>query len=112
MDCRGHDILGDLDGRLLPLGWLKLWWRLKRAKPKSARVPLMGIRRKYQRSSLGILLVFLMVNAIWQPMLDYGVENVELSWVLEDNYPMRHIKERLGAYAYKTYRFYDKTLVG
>jgi len=107
-----NEVLGDLDGRLLPLGWAKLLWRLKRDKPRSARVPLMGIRRKHQRSSLGILLVFLMVDAVWQPMLDYGIERVELSWVLEDNYPMRHIQERIGAYAYKTYRLYDKSLNG
>jgi hypothetical protein len=107
-----NDIVGDLDGRLLPFGWLKLLWRLKRDKPKSARVPLMGIRRKFQRSSLGMLLVFLMIDAVWQPLLDYGVKEVELSWVLEDNLPMRHIKERLGARTYKTYRFYDKSLDG
>jgi len=105
-----NDILADLDGRVLPTGWLKLLWRLRAAKPKSARVPLMGIRKKYQRSSLGMLLVFMLVDAVRQPMLDYGIEKVELSWVLEDNLPMRHIKERLGAYAYKTYRFYEKSL--
>jgi hypothetical protein len=54
----------------------------------------------------------MMINAVWQPMLDYGVEYVELSWILEDNYPMRHIQERLGAHVYKTYRFYDRILSG
>lgn len=105
-----NDIIADLDGRLFPAGWAKLLWRLKAAKPTSARVPLMGIRKKYQRSSLGILLVFRLLDAVWQPLLDYGVKGVELSWVLEDNHPMRHIQERLGARVYKRYRFYDKVL--
>lgn len=107
-----NEIIADLDGSLLPTGWLRLLWRLRRAKPKSARVPLMGIRKKYQRSSLGMLLVFMLVDAVREPALEYGIEHVELSWVLEDNHPMRHIQERLGAYPYKTYRFYDKALAG
>jgi hypothetical protein len=106
-----NDIIADLDGRLLPFGWMRLLWRLRYAKPKTARVPLMGIRKRYQRSSLGMLLVFMLVDAVWQPLLDYGIENVELSWVLEDNYPMRHIQKRLGAREYKTYRFYERSLV-
>ena len=38
------------------------------------------------------------------------IEHVELSWVLEDNKPMRHILESLGAESYKTYRLYEKSL--
>jgi hypothetical protein len=33
-----------------------------------------------------------------------------LSWILEDNLPMRRILERLGARAYKTYRVFGKKL--
>jgi hypothetical protein len=43
-------------------------------------------------------------------MVDYGIRWVELSWVLEDNRPMRHIHDRLGGHPYKTYRFYEKSL--
>jgi hypothetical protein len=38
------------------------------------------------------------------------VRQVELSWILEDNRPMRHVIESLGAKPYKTYRVYDKLL--
>jgi len=38
------------------------------------------------------------------------VKQVELSWILEDNRPMRHVIEALGANPYKTYRVYEKTL--
>lgn len=106
-----NEILADLDGRLLPFGWARLLWRLRHVQPGGARVPLMGVRQRYHRSSLGILLVFLLVEAIRGPLSTYGVERVELSWVLEDNRPMRHICRRLGAREYKTYRFYEKSLV-
>ena len=39
-----------------------------------------------------------------------GLERVELSWILEDNMPMRRVCEGVGARAYKTYRVYEKAL--
>jgi hypothetical protein len=40
----------------------------------------------------------------------FGFRKIELSWILEDNLPMRHILERLGTRIYKTYRVYGKML--
>jgi hypothetical protein len=40
----------------------------------------------------------------------FGFRWIELSWILEDNLPMRRILERLGAPTYKTYRVYGKVL--
>jgi hypothetical protein len=106
-----NETIRDLDGRLFPLGWLRLLWRLKRRLPHTARVPLMGVRKEHHRSSLGVTLVFLLIDAISQPALDRSVHRVELSWTLEDNLPMRHIKERIGARTYRQYRVYEKQLV-
>jgi GNAT superfamily N-acetyltransferase len=105
-----NEILSDLGGRLLPLGWLRLLWRLKRHAVKSGRVPIMGVRREMQRSALGMALVFALIEAVREPVCRYGFERVELSWTLEGNRPMHHIKQRLGARAYKTYRLYEKAL--
>ena len=38
----------------------------------------------------------------------HGTRSAELSWVLEDNLPMRRLAERVHAVAYKTYRIYRK----
>jgi hypothetical protein len=43
-----NEAIADLHGRLLPFGWAKLVWRLKVAGTRSARMPLMGVRKKYQ----------------------------------------------------------------
>ena len=43
-----NDLVRDLDGKLLPLGLPKLLWRLKVQGPKSARLILLGIRKKYR----------------------------------------------------------------
>ena len=48
-----NEAIRDLHGRLLPFGWAKLLWRLKVRYPRSGRVPLMGVRKKYQHSRLG-----------------------------------------------------------
>ena len=106
-----NEAIRDLDGRLFPLGWWKLLRRVRWGSPSTARVPLMGIRQRHQRSSLGMALVFRLLDSVHAPLLARGVNRIELSWTLEDNRPMRHIKERIGAEVYKTYRVYEKPLV-
>ena len=100
----------DLDGRLLPLGWLKLLWRLKRHKLKTARVTLMGVRREYQTSRLGMALAYKVINAVRLALINKGVDEVEMSWILEDNNNMRHVLESLGGVPYKRYRIYEKDI--
>ena len=105
-----NEILHDLNGRLFPFGWLKLLWRLKVRYPKSARIPLMGVIRKYQRSRLGPTLAFMVTDAAKQPVIRRGIKEMEMSWILEDNAGMRSIIEALSGVAYKTYRLYEKNL--
>ena len=105
-----NEAIRDLDGRLFPFGVIKLLWRLKVRHPRSARVPLMGVRQCHQNSLLGTALVFLLIDRVRQAAQRRGVETVELSWVLERNRPMRNIIENLGAKAYKRYRLYEKPL--
>jgi hypothetical protein len=39
-----------------------------------------------------------------------GIQEVEMSWILEDNMGMRKIIESIGGVAYKRYRIYGKDL--
>lgn len=105
-----NEAIADLDGRLLPFGWAKLLWRLKLRTPKSARVPLMGVRRIYHGSMLGATLAIAVIDSIRRGQQALGVEGGELSWILEDNLPMRRMIEELGGVAYKTYRIYQREL--
>jgi len=100
----------DLNGKLLPFGWLKLLWRLFVRHPKTARVPLMGVRREYQHSRLGPTLAFVVIDAVRQALHARGVRDVEMGWILEDNDGMRNIIETIGGEAYKRYRVYEKGL--
>lgn len=105
-----NEAIADLGGRLFPFGWAKLLWRLKVKRVKSLRVPLMGVKRRFHATRRGQLLPFLMIDAGRRPAIELGYRDYELSWVLEDNMPMRRISESIGAKAYKTYRIYEKLL--
>lgn len=105
-----NEAIRDLNGSLLPLGWAKLVWRLKVKGLKTGRVPLMGVKRKYAKGLSGGMLSWLLIDACRRECLKRGMEFFELSWVLEDNVPMRRIAESIIASPYKTYRIYGKTL--
>ena len=105
-----NEMIADLNGRLLPLGWAKLLWRLKRSGANSGRIPLMGIKKQWQSSLLGTAMVYQLIGALREPAHRDGIKQVELSWILESNRPMRNVIESLGGDAYKRYRIYQKSL--
>ena len=105
-----NEVIRDLNGRLLPFGWLKMLWRLKVKYPKSARIPLMGVRSQYHNSLMGAALAFGIFADVQQQVLKRGIKEIELSWILEDNMRMRNIIESNSGRVYKTYRIYSKKL--
>ena len=105
-----NEAIRDLRGRLFPFGWAKLLWRLKVARVKTARVPLMGVKRRFHRDRRGQVLPFLMIEAAGRPALQLGYTSFELSWVLEDNRAMCAIAEAMGGRVYKRWRLYEKSL--
>ncbi len=105
-----NEAIQDLRGNLLPFGWAKFLWRLKVRGVRSLRVPLMGVRKSVSGTMAGAVLPLHLISAVWRTAIAMGYQKVELSWILEDNLPMRHVLQRLGANAYKTYRIYGKAL--
>ncbi|HLS87908.1 MAG TPA: dATP pyrophosphohydrolase [Burkholderiales bacterium] len=103
-----NEAIADFDGRLMPFNWLKLLLRLKRT--RTGRVPLMGIRRSHNGGVMGGLIAFLIIDRLREGARRRGMQKVELSWILEDNWPMRRVIESLGAAPYKTYRLYEKVI--
>ncbi len=99
-----------LDGKLLPLGLPRLIGKLITKHSKSLRVPLMGVRKKFQDGLTGAALSSSVIKAFFDFHVARGATEVELSWVLEDNQGMNHIAKSCGAKIYKTYRVYEKSL--
>jgi hypothetical protein len=106
-----NEVIADLNGRLFPFGWAKLLWRLKVRSPKTARIALMGVRQKYQHTRLGPALAFLTIQALYLPLTKRShMEEIEMSWVLEQNHATRNIIEKVGGVVSKRYRMYRKEL--
>ncbi len=105
-----NEAIRDLGGRLLPFGWLKLLWRLKVRGTRTIRMPLMGVRRRFHGTPIGGALGLMVIERVRRYHRRRGVTEGELSWILEDNLPTRHLIETLGGRAYKTYRVYEKAL--
>lgn len=99
-----------LDGKLMPFGWAKMLWRLKVAGVKTARVPLMGLRREYHGTPIGAAALFSIFDGLLGGLRRCGIERVELGWVLEDNMSLRRVLESIGGRVYKTYRMYEKEI--
>jgi hypothetical protein len=105
-----NEAIADLNGKLLPFGWAKLFWRMKLRPTKTARVALMGVRKKYQNTRLGPSLAFQTIRALYEPVMKRNMDAIEMSWILEQNQGMRSIIEKIGGAVTKRYRMYRKDL--
>jgi hypothetical protein len=106
-----NEVVGDLDGRLLPLGWAKLLWRLRTHSFTSGRVMLAGVRKVHHHSPVSAGLMSWMLADTIRIGRARGFHWAELSWVIEDNLRSMALCRRAGGQLYKTYRIYEKPLV-
>jgi GNAT superfamily N-acetyltransferase len=105
-----NEYLHDLDGRLAPLGWLRLLMRLKFSTCETVRVPLMGVRKKFQRTRVGAAVALALIDTLRNEHMPSGAKYCEMSWILETNSPMRGIMESAGCKCDKVYRVFSKDL--
>jgi hypothetical protein len=106
-----NELTRDLDGRLLPFGWARLLWRLRRPRTRWFRVPLMGVAPRYQGSRIASFAAFMMIEYIRRDAARLnGVEFAEIGWILDDNGPMISIADAIQATIEKTYRIYERDL--
>ncbi len=92
------------DGRLFPLGWLKFLWY--RRQIDCLRVIILGVVKEYQLRGIDAIFYVRTIEEGSRKGYRWG----EMSWILEDNLPMRQAMESLGGTIYKTYRVYDLPL--
>ena len=105
-----NEAIADLRGKLLPFGWLKLLWKLKVSGVRTARVPLMGVRQEISDTLIGKALPLKLIYALEERAKARNIQELELSWLLEDNKAVRGVVEAIGGQLSKTYRVYDKDL--
>lgn len=106
-----NELTKDLDGKLLPFGWAKLLWRLRKPRTRRARVPLMGVAKTLHGTRLATQLAFMLIEFTRRDAVGkFGIQTGEFGWILEDNKGMLSIAELPGARVNHRYRIYEKAL--
>ncbi len=106
-----YQTIADLRGRLLPFGWAKLLYRIRFRRPSRGRVILMGVRQRLQGEPfLAAGVSALLIERLRRSAIHYGLQEMELSWILESNRRMRRLVEGMGGTLSKRYRVYETAL--
>jgi GNAT superfamily N-acetyltransferase len=96
-------ILKGLNGRLFPLGWLKLIVQLPRL--THYRMFALGVIPEYHGKGIDSL----MYRALYESCYSQDLK-MEINYVLEDNAPMNNAILKLGAVPSRRYRVYQKDI--
>lgn len=99
-----NQVLANLNGRLLPLGWLKAL--AGRSKIDEIRVFALGVKPQYHHTGVAAALY----SDVWDACERRGVGRAETGWILEVNEPMNRAMEALTGTVVKTYRVYERLL--
>ena len=106
-----NEVIKPLNGNLLPFGWAKLLWWLKRPRARTMRVPLMGVVKELQASRMASQLAFMMIEYIRRAAVSrYGASRGEIGWILDDNQGMNAIADAIESKINKVYQIYEKVL--
>jgi GNAT superfamily N-acetyltransferase len=97
-------ILAELNGRLLPLGWMKAL--TLRRKIDQARVFALGVKPGYQHTGVAAALY----RDVWDSVFRRHFTRVETGWILETNEAMNRAMEALTGRIVKRYRIYERPL--
>lgn len=92
------------DGKLLPTGIFKLLFGKKGI--NRMRVITLGTKQKFRRMGIETVLY----HRCWENAFNSGIEECEMSWVLEDNLEMNKPIIAMGGVPYKKYRIFEKGL--
>ncbi len=106
-----NEVIRPMQGALLPFNWARLLFWLRCPRPRTMRVPLMGVRKHLQSSRLASQLAFMMIETIRRRAVSrYGSTRGEIGWILEDNQGMRAIADALDSRINRQYDIYEKAL--
>jgi GNAT superfamily N-acetyltransferase len=106
-----NEAIQPLGGRLFPYGlpWnlVRFLWRKRHI--KTARMVVLVVRQQYRRRGIAEMLIY---HTLQYGKNRIGFTGAELGWTLEDNEAVNRTIEAVGAKRYKTYRIYEKELLG
>jgi hypothetical protein len=105
-----NEMARDLKGKLFPTGLFKLLYRMKVEGPRSARLIILGIRKKLRNVRKYAGLSAYLYAEMNESGKKLGIKWGELGWTLEDNGAVNAGIKMMGAKPYKRYRVFDRAL--
>lgn len=99
-----NQILAHLNGRLLPLGWLKAL--MQKRKVDGIRVFALGVKPAYQHTGVAAALY----RDVWDSVFRRNMKHAETGWILEVNDAMNRAMQALTGRIVKRYRIYERPL--
>ncbi len=106
-----NDVLGKIDGKLFPFGWVHLLRWLRKPYGAGMRVPLMGVLRELHNSRLASQLAFMMISDIRHTATaKLHTKRAEIGWILDDNQGMIAIADAINSSVNRRYAIYSKSL--
>jgi hypothetical protein len=101
-----NDTIKGSRGRLLPTSWARLGVSFLTERWRTARIPLLGIRKSHRGLAMAPAMLALLVAEFIEESRSYPLDWVELSWVLETNRAMTTLAELAAGPPSKTYRVF------
>ena len=105
-----NHVVRGFKGRLLPFNWAKLAYEIYADRWETARVPLLGIRKRYRDTILAPGVLSLLISDFMELGKGYNIDWIEYSWILETNAPMVNLAKMAAGPPARTYRVYEKAL--
>ncbi len=99
-----NQVLRELNGRLLPLGWLTAL--RKRGSIDRVRVFALGVKPAYQHTGVAARFYQMHFDAAERTPQKGG----EMGWILETNTPMNRAMEGMGGEVVRRFRLYERAL--
>jgi GNAT superfamily N-acetyltransferase len=97
-----NQVFKRMNGRVLPLGWLKFLWY--RPRVDRVRVGFLGVRPEYQHTGIAAAMYAEHFRQAARKPQDGG----EMGWILESNEAMNRGMEAMGGRVVKRYRVYER----
>lgn len=106
-----NETIPDLKGKLFPLGFAKLLYRLKVKRTQTARLAILGIAKKFRNNRKYAALSLFMYARLNEAGKRLGIRWGELSWTDEANAPVSAGIKLMGGTVYKKYAIYERDVV-
>jgi GNAT superfamily N-acetyltransferase len=71
---------------------------------------MIGVARKWRGTRVGSLAVSMLLAQAIEQAKKAGIEDMEISWMLETNHAIRNLVESLPAKVTRKFRVYEKAL--